>query len=104
MPQLELGAHSPIDPFAHIASRARNPTQSRVGGNLREEPRPQQRSQNIVTGRRHLLEAAACSRGSARVSPDDSHLVGTVNLSVFGVIRVAPQHSVPPANRHDPAV
>jgi hypothetical protein len=27
----------------------------------------------------------------------------TVNLSIFGFIRVARQHSLPPANRDDPA-
>jgi hypothetical protein len=33
-----------------------------------------------------------------------AQVVGTVNLSVFGVIRLGREHSVPPANRDDHGV
>jgi magnesium chelatase family protein len=42
--------------------------------------------------------------GGQALFPARFQLVATVNLWVFGVIRVARQHWVPPANRCDPAV
>jgi hypothetical protein len=45
---------------------------------------------------RRAADSDLGSPRASRLRGDDGHVVGTVNLSVFGVIRLGRQHAVPP--------